>query len=216
MGISNRANAFMEQCTRDGIPFFIQLAHHALHYPENSSPAMLEKYARLSGRPTTEKSVQRMAMAEHLDQGVGRVMAKIEELGIADQTYLVFMSDNGGSGGGGNQARPGRREPVRPLSGGKGSLWEGGIRVPLIIRGPGVKAGAVCHERVVGYDLFNTFAEWAGIQDTLPSGVEGGSLVPLLATARGEVSRPNDFLVFHFPTTSPTPPIPPSSREPSN
>ncbi|MFC1467704.1 sulfatase [Verrucomicrobiota bacterium] len=198
-GITERANAFMEKNVKSNTPFFIQLSHHALHYPENSSAELLEKYASLSGDSAETKSVQRMAMAEHLDDGVGLIMQKIDELGITDHTYVIFMSDNGGGGKGGRKARPGKRKNVRPLTAGKGGVWEGGIRVPLIIRGPSVKAGTYCHSRVVGYDLYPTLCTLAGVEEPLPSGLEGGDISPLFVAGKGRVVRPREELVFHFP-----------------
>jgi len=99
------------------------------------------------------------------------------------------MSDNGAGGGKGNGS----------LRGGKGGVWEGGIRVPLIIRGPNIKPNTFCHSRVVGYDLYPTFCQWSGVEAPLPKGVEGGSIVPLLAKGEGVVKRPREELVFHFP-----------------
>jgi len=96
------------------------------------------------------------------------------------------MSDNGGSN-------------RRALRGGKGDLWEGGLRVPLIVRGPGVAAGSWSHQRVVGYDWFPTFCRWAGASEPLPAGVEGGDLRPLLAGSNEPVKRPREELYFHFP-----------------
>ena len=187
-GMSERAAAFMEKNTKAGKPFFIQLSYHALHYPENSLKSTQEKYARLaSGR--NEKDVFRAAMTEDLDTGVGIIMEGIDRLGIGSNTYVVYMSDNGAGGGG-------RRGALR---GGKGSLWEGGIRVPLIIRGPGVQPNSFCHARVVGYDLFPTLCELAHVTQQLPAGIEGGSIVSLLSRAKGPVKRPREELVFHFP-----------------
>ena len=87
------------------------------------------------------------------------------------------------------------------MSGGKGSVWEGGIRVPLIIRGPGIAADSWCHVPVVGYDLLPTFCELAGVPATsIRRGVEGGCITSLLSgEGRGEVKRPREELVFHFP-----------------
>ena len=187
-GITQRASAFMERNAREGRPFYVQLSHHALHFPENSMKETQEA-CRKRGPFRPERHVEVAAMTENLDTGVGLLLDKIEQLGLADNTYVIYMSDNGAGG-------KGRRGP---LSGGKGSLWEGGIRVPLIIRGPGVKAGACCRERVVGYDLFPTFCELAGSEGLIPDGVEGGSIVPLLAAGKGTVDRPREELVFHFP-----------------
>jgi len=130
------------------------------------------------------------AMTEDLDAGVGMILKKIEELGIADNTYVVYMSDNG--------AGP-RFSPCTPLALGKGTLWEGGIRVPLIVRGPGVKAGAFRGQRVVGWDLFPTFCELAGVEEPLPEGLEGGSLKPLFASGEDNVKRRREEVVFHYP-----------------
>jgi arylsulfatase A-like enzyme len=92
---------------------------------------------------------------------------------------------------------PGRNPP---LTGGKGFVWEGGLRVPLIIRGPGIRPGACSRVPVVGFDLFPTFMELAGVKGPLPAGLEGGSLVPLLTQGgSGVVKRPREELVFHFP-----------------
>ena len=185
-GMSERAVDFMEKNTKAGKPFFIQLSYHALHYPENALKDTLKKYTRLaSGR--NEKDIQRAAITENLDTGVGMIIDGIEKLGIAKNTYAIYMSDNGAGGGRGS------------LSGGKGSVWEGGIRVPLIIRGPGVPENSFCHRRVVGYDLFPTFCELAGVTRPLPDGMEGGSIVSLLSGSDQPVKRPREELVFHFP-----------------
>jgi len=125
-------------------------------------------------------------MTEDLDTGIGMIMEGVERLGIGNNTYLIYMSDNGGGARG-------------VLKGGKGSLWEGGIRVPLIVRGPGVPENSICHERVVGYDLFPTFCDLAGVTAPLPNGIEGGSIVSLLSGAAKRVKRPGEELVFHFP-----------------
>lgn len=175
----------MEQAQRDGQPFFIQLSWYALHAPENALAATREKYARMSR--ARGKQADRAAISEDLDTGVGRVLAALDRLGLTENTYVIYMSDNGGGGG--------RRGP---LSGGKGSLYEGGIRVPFIVRGPGVKAGSWCHTPIVGYDLFPTYLEWTGVKE-IPDRLEGGSLVSLLNGQDELVHRPTEEFVFHFP-----------------
>ena len=113
----------------------------------------------------------------------------VDDLGLTETTYVIYMSDNG-AGGGSKGA----------LNGGKGDVYEGGVRVPFIVRGPGVKANSWCNTRIVGYDLLPTFCEWAGVPAAkLPKAVEGGSLVKVIADGKGEVKRPRDGLVFHFP-----------------
>ncbi|MGI9472475.1 MAG: sulfatase-like hydrolase/transferase [Rubripirellula sp.] len=194
-GMSNRAVAFMEKNKKAGKPFFIQLSWHALHAPQNALKTTLAKYAAKMNSNADDKRVGRAALAENLDTGVGMVVDAVDRLGIADNTFLIYMSDNGSGGGGGRGS--GRRGG---LSGGKGGVWEGGIRSPMIVRGPGVPENSWCHERVVGYDLFPTYCEWAGVPSSKrPRGIEGGSIVNLLDDGRGTVIRPREELVFHFP-----------------
>ena len=111
----------------------------------------------------------------------------LDALGIADDTYVIYMSDNGG-GGKGNLLR-----------GGKGGLWEGGIRVPFIIRGPGISAGTTNDLRITGSDLLPTFAAIGGSNATLPDELEGGDFMPALTGEADSVVRSQDFLTFHFP-----------------
>jgi len=189
-GMADRAEAFMAKNAKAGKPFFIQLSWNALHASENALKATLAKYERLTGG-SGDKRTSTAAITEDLDTGVGRVLDAIDRLGLVGTTYVIYMSDNG-SGGGGRRGG---------LSGGKGSVWEGGVRVPLIVRGPGVAANSWCHVPVVGYDFFPTFCEWAKVlKTTLTADIEGGSIAPLLAhEGRGEVRRPREELVFHFP-----------------
>ncbi len=181
-GMAERAELFMQDASASKRPFFVQLSWLALHNPENALEATKAKYA---DRGTRGRRINRAAITEDLDTGVGRVLDAIERLGLTENTYVIYMSDNGGTGRG-------------TLAGSKGTLFEGGLRVPLIVRGPGIKAGSWSHVPVVGYDLYPTFLEWAGI-DERPEPLEGGSLAKLLAGAVGHVERARPELVFHFP-----------------
>ncbi len=184
-GMGGRAADFMEKSSQAGEPFFIQMSYNALHYPENATKALVEKYSDLlSGG--NEKEIARAAISEDLDRGVGELLAILDDLGLAENTYVIYMSDNGSS-------------TRNVLNGGKGGVWEGGIRVPLIIRGPGIREDSWCQERVVGYDFFPTFCEWAGVKEPLPEVIEGGSITHLLHGETGAVKRPREELVFHFP-----------------
>jgi arylsulfatase A len=189
-GMAKRTAAFMEKSQAAGKPFFIQMSWHALHAPQNALKATVAKYEKRGGF-RNEKSLGTAAITEDLDTGVGMVIESIDRLGLADNTFVIYMSDNGG-GGGGKRGH---------LNGGKGSVWEGGIRSPLVVRGPGVDANSWCHTRVVGFDFFPTFCEWAQIPPAkLPRNIEGGSIASLLANnGRDEVKRPREELVFHFP-----------------
>ena len=184
-GMGSRAVDFMKRSQATRKPFFIQMSYNALHYPENATPALLEKYRKLASGGN-DKEVGRAAIAEDLDRGVGELLAKVDAMGLSKNTIVIYMSDNGGSN-------------RRTLNGGKGDVWEGGIRVPLIIRGPGIAPNSWCHQRVVGYDFFPTFCRWAGVKATLPTQLEGGDITHLLSGSSDPVKRPREPLVFHFP-----------------
>lgn len=187
-GMAARAEKFMEKSQKAGKPFFIQLSWNALHASENALEATLAKYEqKMPGEQG--KRVTTAAITEDLDTGAGRVLESIDRLELAGTTYVIYMSDNGAGGG------------KKSLNGGKGGVWEGGIRVPLIVRGPGVKPDSWCRVPVVGYDLFPTFCEWGGIPAAdLPKNIEGGSIASLLShDGQGSVNRPREELVFHFP-----------------
>jgi len=130
------------------------------------------------------------AVNEDMDATLGMLVAKLEELGIAGNTYFIYTSDHGAQGHNDNG----------PLAGGKGTVREGGLRVPLIMRGPGISAGACSHVRASTVDLFPTIAVLAQFKDALPRGIEGGSLVPAFKGGAGPiVSRPREEFVVHFP-----------------
>ncbi|MCK4747325.1 MAG: sulfatase-like hydrolase/transferase, partial [Bacteroidales bacterium] len=116
-----------------------------------------------------------------------------------ENTYVFFMSDNGGQ-----RFMPGNYESRLhlndPLTDFKQSLFEGGIRVPFIVRGPGIKPGSYTHVPVVGYDLLSTFYDLAGGTEDLPDEIDGGSIVPLFNNpVNGTVERDAEALIFHRP-----------------
>ena len=187
-GVTKRANAFMDKCVKSNKPFYVQLSHFAVHNPHE---ALSKTIASCAKRNTGkyQHNVKYAAMTQDLDTSIGQVLEQIKKLGIANNTYVILTSDNGAG-------MRGSRNENHPLHGGKGSLLEGGIRVPLIIRGPGIKANSSLSENVIGYDLFPTICELAGVK-TMPGSIEGISLVPLFS------GRKNSFetrqLIFHNP-----------------
>jgi arylsulfatase A-like enzyme len=184
-GMGTRAVEFMKKSQAARKPFFIQMSYNALHYPENATPALVEKYRKLAGG-RDDKEVGRAAIAEDLDRGVGELLSTLDAMGLSKNTIVIYMSDNGGSN-------------RRTLNGGKGDVWEGGIRVPLIIRGPGIAPNSWSHQRVVGYDFFPSFCRWAGVKAPLPKQLDGGDITHLLSGSSDPVKRPREALVFHFP-----------------
>jgi arylsulfatase A-like enzyme len=143
-------------------------------------------------------------MIRNLDDNVGRVLDHIEKLGIADKTIVVFASDNGGYIGKWNTSTVTDNYPLRS---GKGSLYEGGIRVPLIIRWPGTGShDALCNEPVISNDFFPTILEMTGLLKTGSyESSDCTSLAPLLRNPSSRLTR--DTLFFHYPhyyeTTTP-------------
>ncbi len=132
------------------------------------------------------------AMIERLDGDVGRLLAQLKELGLEQDTLVIFASDNGAGGGPANNKRFGSQAGLR---GAKGTLWEGGIRVPMIARWPGhVPAGRTTDFATAFYDFLPTAAELAHAQ--VPSGIDGISIVPLLL---GKEQRPHDYLYWENP-----------------
>ncbi|CAI8361351.1 MAG: Arylsulfatase [Opitutia bacterium UBA7350] len=185
---------FMEKQTRAGNPFFIQLSHYAVHLSVYYQQKTFDQYPDAND-DTRHTMPEFAAMTEDLDTGLGLIIDKVQALGIEDYTYLVFMSDNGGT-----KRVPGQPHAAlprnHPLRGYKSTMYEGGIRIPLIIAGPDITPGARCSEPVSGLDLFPTFADWADYSQRLPEKVEGASLKPLLS-GDGRIERPRPFLFFH-------------------
>ena len=188
-GMAERAAKFMKKSKLANKPFYIQLSWNALHAAELANKATLAKYEKLA--TNNSKQAATAAITEDLDSGVGKVLEAVDQLGLSENTYIIYMSDNG-SGGGGRRGG---------LSGGKGSVWEGGIRVPLIVRGPKVTANSWCHAPVVGYDFLPTLCALAGVPSKeLPRDIEGGDITSLLHhSGEGVVKRQREELVFHFP-----------------
>ncbi len=177
-------------------PFFVTLSHHAVHIPIEARPESIEKYRNKPKPPTGLNNPGYAAMTEDLDRSIGRVLASLEELGLAERTLVVFASDNGGL----RKIYTGVGEVVStnaPLRDEKGTLYEGGIRVPMIVRWPGVVApGSVCREPTTTADLMSTFCEAAGAR--LPEQpIDGTSLVPLLNASAEELDR--EAIYFHYP-----------------
>lgn len=190
--VTERSLAFLREQAASEQPFFLQVSYFAVHL---GTEALAETIARYEALPRGERHevAAFAAMTEDLDTGVGMLLDELERLGLAQNTYVIYFSDNGA------HVAP-EVTNNRPLRKGKTSLWEGGIRVPLVVRGPGIEAGSRSAARVVGHDLFPTLCDLAGAKAALPEDLDGGSFKDLLlAGGEGTVARHDEFLVFHFP-----------------
>lgn len=177
---------FMAHQVKAAKPFYLQLSHYAARQGGAASPEALAKVKAWGG--LNDRELPEAAADLDLDIALGMLLKKIDELGISKNTYVIFTTDHG---------TPGKNSP---FSGGKGTVSEGGLRVPLIIRGPGIQAGACSHVRTIGEDLFPTIAGLAKVTEPLPKGIEGGSFAAVLASGgKGTVNRPREEFVVHFP-----------------
>lgn len=182
-------------------PFFLNLWFHNPHTPIDAKPEVSARFQAKIEPGMHHQNPDYAAMLETLDANVGRLLDRIEARRLTERTLVVFASDNGGFLG---EYKGRRVTDNAPLRSGKGSLYEGGIRVPLIARLPGVTVpGAVCAEPVTCTDLPRTFAEVAGV--SFDTGLDGVSLVPLLRDPQGTLDR--EAVHFHYPhyyaTTTP-------------
>lgn len=193
--LTRRTTAFMQEQVESDKPFFIQLSHYALHLAVYFKP---ETYEQVLGWEKGDKHFipSFAAMLKDLDDGIGSLMKDIDKLGIRDNTYIIFMADNGGRPT--QNLEDGRvRERVNhPLSIGKHSIYEGGIRVPFAIIGPGLEAGSVISTAVSGVDILPTIADIVGSKLELGD-IDGGSIKDLVYRDSDVVERPRPFLVFH-------------------
>ena len=168
-------------------PFFLYLSHYAVHTPIEAKGQLV---ARFADTPAVDgqSNATYAAMIASVDESVGRILARLDALDLAENTVVIFHSDNGGFG------------PVTsmaPLRGSKGMLYEGGIRVPLAVRWPGrVQAGVVRDEPVIGLDLYPTMLALAGADGSRNRHVDGVSLVAALTAGAPLAER---ALYWHFP-----------------
>ncbi len=184
--ITTRALDFLERNRQR--PFFLYLAHNSIHSPIMAPKALVDKHRARPGGDRPENNAVIAAMMEVLDEGVGRVVAKLDALGLRENTLVIFYSDNGGLLRDAAQA---------PLRGGTAQLYEGGIRVPLLMRWPGaIAAGRTSDFPVTSVDFFPTFLALAGqtvVRDVERDGVNLADLI------RGGPAPARDAIFWHYP-----------------
>lgn len=205
--LSEKTTDFISEQVAAGKPFYVQLSHYAMHIWHDSLQETRDKYKKLPrpskgadkdyvpeeeipvGMYTNGWLINYAAMIEDTDRAFGTILDALDELGIAENTYVVFTSDNGG-GFRGNQ----------PLRGAKGNLLEGGLRMPSVVRGPGIAPGSYTSVPMVQWDFLQTFYDLAGGTDPLPKDLDGGSLKDVWFNGDdGTVVRNTEALIFHFP-----------------
>jgi arylsulfatase A-like enzyme len=181
--LTRAACEFMQK--NQSTPFFIYLPHYAIHSKLQSREESLAKFkAKAPGAQHQDPLYA--ACAYDLDDGVGILLKKLKELGLEENTMVVFTSDNGGF----------KESSQEPLRGNKGSYYEGGIREPFIVRWPGVtKPGSKCDVPVINVDLFPTFLAAAGAVPPAGKLLDGESLLPLF---KGEELK-RQAIFWHFP-----------------
>ncbi len=184
--MTDEAIQFIEQ--NQDRPFFCYLTHYAVHSPIEAPQQITAKYERKFATDSSQKNAEYAAMIQSVDDGIGRIMQTLDRLQLAENTVVVFFSDNGGLSQVTNNA---------PLREGKQFLYEGGIRVPLIIKWPGhVDSGTTCDVPVISHDLFPTIVELAGSQASESKALDGVSLLPLLKQS-GDL--PERKLYWYYP-----------------
>ena len=207
--ITEKAIGFMEEQVREGTPFYLQISHYAMHAGRECLHETRKKYvnhplvqAWYEEHNKNPETVSRkddpaiwLGMGEDLDGRIGAVLDKITKLGIEGSTYVIVVGDNGYR----HEELQLKSSLKQPLHATKWWLWDGGLRVPMIVRGPGIKPGTSFAANVVNYDFLPTFVDWAGGDPEELQDIDGVSLAGYMA---GE--EPNeDFLkrnlYFHYP-----------------
>ncbi len=206
--LTDEALQVIERAAEAKGPFFLYLAHHTPHTPIEAKTNDIAHFEKKLRPGLKHQNAVYAAMVKSLDDSVGRVLAHLKQRGLDRNTLVIFTSDNGGYIG----TNRSQNVPVTsnaPLRSGKGSLYEGGLRVPLIVKWPGVApTGAECDEQVVLTDLFYTLAAATGLPRPTNSPPDGVDLSPLLRKPDAKLDR--DALYFHYPHYYHAPPSTPA------
>ena len=211
--LARTAQQFLDQRGKDGKPFYMMVSHYAVHVRNTSLKSTREKYLRLlatehdiqGGIPDISKfdtnadampkklqalweKANYAAMMENMDSSIGMVLDELKSQGLEENTYVIFSSDNGGG------------QSNAPLQGGKAKMWEGGLRVPMIVAGPGIAANSQCDKPVAQWDYLTTMHDLVGSNVALPDDLDGISLRPVFENGnKGKLAERDTGFVFHFP-----------------
>ena len=177
---------FMERNREN--PFFLFVSHNTIHDPLKERAETIRKYENNPASADPENHPVIAAMVERLDNSCGRIFGKIKELGLEENTVVIFFADNGGKHSYASQP---------PFRAGKGWLYEGGIREPLLVKWKDVvKPGTTSKSMIISNDFFPTFLELAGIENTSSENIDGKSIVPVLKKPQAENHQ---TLFWHYP-----------------
>lgn len=211
--LARTAQKFLRDRGSDQRPFYMMVSHYAVHVHNTSLKSTRDKYLRIlatangveGGIPDISKldanadempkklqalweKANYAAMMENMDTSIGSVLDELETQGLRDNTYVIFSSDNGGG------------QSNAPLQGGKAKMWEGGLRIPMIVAGPGIEPNSQCDQPVAQWDYLTTIHDLAGSKVALPNDLDGISLRPVLENGNeGTLAKRDTGFVFHFP-----------------
>lgn len=210
---------YLEKRAEDKKPFYLMISHYAVHVRNTSLKSTRAKYLKIvakqkgiaGGIPDISKfdanaaempknlrahweKANYAAMMEDMDTSIGIVLDKLKALGLEENTYVIFSSDNGGG------------QSNAPLQGGKAKMWEGGLRIPMIVAGPGIAKNSQCDQPVAQWDYLTTLHDLAGSKAKLPDDLDGISLRPVFENGNaGKLAQRDTGMVFHFPAHYTTP-----------
>jgi len=180
------AEDFMENAVRDNVPFFAYVSFHAVHTQWQARQEYIDYFKSKEKGELHDQPVY-AGMIKHMDDAIGHVLAKVRELGVSDNTIVIFTSDNGGV--------PSTSQA--PLRGFKGCLYEGGIREPFYIHYPGVIKPGTTDQVAAHVDIYPTILDFAGGKVPADYHLDGVSLKPVLTGEKEDLNRPPLF--WHFP-----------------
>jgi arylsulfatase A-like enzyme len=176
-------------------PFFLYLSHYAVHVPYEKDIRFYQKYMDAG---LTDTEAKYAALVEGMDKSLGDIMNYLEKNGLDKDTYILFTSDNGGLSLKGSRSGEPHTQNL-PLKQGKGSLYEGGIRVPMIAAGPQIKPGSVSKQYIVSEDYFTTILQMANtFPKTVKQVIDGKSFLPVLQGKQKSIDQ-QKTLVWHYP-----------------
>lgn len=192
--LTKEAKLAMDTARLNNQPFFLYMAHYAVHLPYNADKRFIQKYL---DQGYTKPEAAYCALVEGMDKSLGDLLDYLKQHHLEENTIVVFMSDNGGFSHAPRQGKPNTQN--YPLRGGKGSLYEGGIREPMMVRYPGVTtAGSVSEQNVIIEDFYSTLLQIAGIKNyKTVQKIDGQSIVPYLKNPKLKDNRRT--LVWNFP-----------------